>query len=187
MSNEEHVLSIELHHKTLIVIMVESNANSRVHSIVLDTEVPTAKFNIEELLDTMKNTQYKSICEKLKSIQWTKKDRSPLQPLTLHQWLSRVLMSLLTSQAMQVSKEKPPYNLSGDQFNSASRTSLSMPKGGHQIPTRANPITVFRKSTGGDTGNLRKKPHKETARTSSGSALTNINTGSRGPESVIDF
>ena len=88
---------------------------------------------------------------------------------------------------MQVSKEKPPYNLSGDQFNSASRTSLSMPKGGHQIPTRANPITVFRKSTGGDTGNLRKKPHKETARTSSGSALTNINTGSRGPESVIDF
>jgi hypothetical protein len=55
-SNEEHVLSIEIHHDTLIVITVDSDTNDRVHSIVLDTEVPTAKFNIEGLLDTIKNT-----------------------------------------------------------------------------------------------------------------------------------
>jgi hypothetical protein len=56
MSNEEHVWLIEIHHGTLIVITVDSDTNDRVHNIVLDTEVPTAKFNIEGLLDTIKNT-----------------------------------------------------------------------------------------------------------------------------------
>ena len=114
LSNEEHVLIIELHHESLIVIMVESDANSKVHSIVLDLEVEPAKFNIERLLATIQNTQCESICDRLKAIEWSLEDKSPLPPLTLHQRLSRVLTSLLTSQAMQVSKEKPPYNLSGD-------------------------------------------------------------------------
>jgi hypothetical protein len=56
MSNEEHVLSIEIHHGSLIIIEIDSDTNDFVHSIVLDTEVPTAKFNIEGLLDTIKNT-----------------------------------------------------------------------------------------------------------------------------------
>jgi hypothetical protein len=56
MSNEEHVLTIEIHYSTLIVITIESDRNDRLHSIVLNTEVPTAKFNIEGLLDTIKNT-----------------------------------------------------------------------------------------------------------------------------------
>ena len=37
-SNEEHVLTIELHHESFIVITVESDANNKVHSIVLDLE-----------------------------------------------------------------------------------------------------------------------------------------------------
>ena len=68
MSIEEHVLSIEIHHGTLIVIMVNSNTNDRVYNIVLDIEVPTAKFNIEGFLDTIKNTQCESIYKNLKSI-----------------------------------------------------------------------------------------------------------------------
>ena len=56
MSNEEHVLTIELHHKSLIVITVESDANSKVHSIVLDLEVEPAKFNMKGFLATIQNT-----------------------------------------------------------------------------------------------------------------------------------
>ena len=37
MSNEEHVMSIEIHHATLIVIMVDGNMNDIVHNIALDT------------------------------------------------------------------------------------------------------------------------------------------------------
>ena len=114
MSNKELILTIELHHETLIVITVESDTNNKVYSIVLDTKVQHTEFNIEGLLATLQNTQCESIRKKLKSIQWSKEGRSPLPPLTLHQRLSRVLMSLLTSQAMQMSKEKPAYNLSGD-------------------------------------------------------------------------
>jgi hypothetical protein len=55
-SNEEHVLSIEIHHGTFIVITIESNRNDRLHSIFLDIEVPTIRFNIEGLLETIKNT-----------------------------------------------------------------------------------------------------------------------------------
>jgi hypothetical protein len=51
MSNEEHVLLIEIHHGTFIVITVDSDKNDRLHSIVLDTEVPTTRFNIEGLLE----------------------------------------------------------------------------------------------------------------------------------------
>ena len=68
MSNEEHVLSIVIYHAMLIVITIDSDTNNRVHSIVLNTEVPIAKFNIEGLLDTIKNIQCESICENLKSI-----------------------------------------------------------------------------------------------------------------------
>jgi hypothetical protein len=69
MSNEEHVLLIELHHATLIVITVDNNRNDRVHSIVMDTKVLTARFNIEGLLETITNTQCESIRENLRSIQ----------------------------------------------------------------------------------------------------------------------
>ena len=85
MSNEEHVMSIEIHHATLIVIIVESDTNNRVHSIVLDIEVPTAKFNIERLFHTINNTLCESIPENLKSIQWSQEDRSPLPPVSFHQ------------------------------------------------------------------------------------------------------
>ena len=84
MSNKEHVFLIEIHHETLIVITVESDTNNRVHSIVLDTEVPTAKFNIEGLLYTINNTQCESIREKFKSIQWSQEDGSPLLPLNFY-------------------------------------------------------------------------------------------------------
>jgi hypothetical protein len=68
MSNEEDVLSIEIYHGTFIVITVDNDSNNRLHSIVIDIEVPTAKFNIHGLLDTIKNTPCKSIRENLKSI-----------------------------------------------------------------------------------------------------------------------
>jgi hypothetical protein len=184
MSNEEHVLQIELHHNTLIVITVERDVDSKVHSIVLDTEVECAKFNMDGVLDTIQNTQCESIREKLKSIQCSKEDGSPLPPQTLHQRLNRAFASLLMSQAMQVVKEKPPYNLSDDHSNSAPR---STPGGGQQILSRANPRTVLRKSTGGNMETSRKKPRRETPGTSGGSALTNASTGSQAPEPVIDY
>jgi hypothetical protein len=61
MSNEEHVLSIEIHHGTFIVITVDNDSNNRLHNIIIDTEVPTATFNIAGLLDTVKNTACESI------------------------------------------------------------------------------------------------------------------------------
>ena len=97
MSNEEHVLMIELHHESLFVITVESDANSKVHSIVLDLEAEPAKFNIERLLATIQNTHCESIRDRLKAIEWSLEGGSPLTPITLHQRLSRVLTSLLTS------------------------------------------------------------------------------------------
>jgi hypothetical protein len=100
MSNEEHVLTIEIPHSTLIVITIDSDRNDRLHNIVLDTKVPTVKFNIEGLLDTTKNTQYKSIRENLKSIQWSQEDGSPLPPITFHQRLTRIQLFLVTSLAM---------------------------------------------------------------------------------------
>jgi hypothetical protein len=186
-SNEEHVLSIEIHHGTLIVITIDSDRNDRVHNIVLGTEVPTAKFNIEGLLDTIKNTQCESICENLKSIQWSQEDGTPLPPVSFHQRLTRVQLSLVTSLAMQVSKERLPYNLSGDHSNSASKGSMPMPGRGYRTPTPAKPRTIIQKSTGGDAESLRKRPRRETPGTSSSSALTNISTGSRGTELVIDY
>ena len=192
MSNEVHVLSIELHQESLIVITVESDANSKVHSIVLDLEAEPAIFNIGGLLGIIQNTHCESIRDKLKTIEWSLEGGSPLTPITLYQRLSRILMSLLTSQAMQVSKQKPPYNLSGDQSNSISRASMSTPEGGQRIPARAKPRTVVRASPGGEGGSSRKKPRTETPprgtpRGSSGSALTNLSTGSRGPKPVIDY
>jgi hypothetical protein len=187
MSNEEHILYIEIHHGTLIVITVDSDTHDRVHSIVLDTEVPTAKFNIAGLLDTVKNTQCESICENLKSIQWSQEDGSPLPPVSFYQRLTRVQLSLVMSLAMQVSKESLPHNISSDHSNSASKGSMPTPRGGYRTPTPAKPRTIIRKSTGGDAGSLRKKPRRETPGTSSGSALTNISTGSRGTEPIIDY
>jgi hypothetical protein len=134
MSNEEHVMSIEIHHGTLIVITVDSDTNNRVHSIVLDTEVPIAKFNIAGLLDTIKNTQCESIRENLKSIQWSQEDGSPLPPVSFYQRLTRVQLFLVTSLAMQVSKERLPYNVSGDHSNSASKGSMPMLGEGIEYP-----------------------------------------------------
>jgi hypothetical protein len=124
MSNEEHVLSIEIHHGTFIVITVDSDSNNRLHSIVIDTEVPTTKFNIDGLLNTIKNTPCESIRENLKSIKWTQEDGSALPAATLHQQVTRVQVSLVTSLTMQVSKKRVPYNVVGDQSNSASKGSF---------------------------------------------------------------
>jgi hypothetical protein len=53
------------------------------------------------------------------------------------------------------------------------------------MPTK--PRVIIRKSTGGDARSSRKRPRIETPATSSGSALTNISTASRGSEQVIDY
>jgi hypothetical protein len=50
-SNIEHVVSIELHHLSFIEITVDCDNQDHVHSIVIDTEIPHAKFNISGLLD----------------------------------------------------------------------------------------------------------------------------------------
>ena len=186
LSTEEHVLTMELHHESLIVITVESEATKAVHSIVLDTTVPCATFNIEGLLATIQNTECEKIRDRLTAIPWPRGDESPLPPKTLHQRLSRVLVILLTSQAMQVPRGRPRYNLSGDQSSSALLASMSTPEGGRQIPSRANPRSV-RKPTGGEAESSRKKPRRETPGGSSGSALTNLSKESRGPENVIDY
>jgi hypothetical protein len=88
---------------------------------------------------------------------------------------------------MQVSKKRVPYNIVGDQSNSASKGSLQSPGGGYRTPTLAKPRQITRKSMGGDAGSSRKRPRTETPTTSSGSALTNISTASRGFEQVIDY
>jgi hypothetical protein len=90
MSNEEHVLSIEIHHGTFIVITVANDSNNRLYNIVIDIEFLIAKFNIDGLLDTIKNTPCESIRENLKSIQWTQEDGSALPTATLHHRLTRV-------------------------------------------------------------------------------------------------
>jgi hypothetical protein len=187
MSNEEHVLSIEIHHGTFIVITVDSDSNNRLHSIVIDTEVPTATFNIAGLLDTIKNTACESIRENLKSIQWTQEDSSALPPVTLHQRLTRVQVSLVTNLSMQVSRERVPYNVAGDKSNSASKSSMQSHGGGYRTPTPAKPRQITRKSIDGEAGSSRKRPRIDTPATSSGSALTNISTASRGSEQVIDY
>jgi hypothetical protein len=64
---------------------------------------------------------------------------------------------------------------------------MPMPGGGYRTPTPAKPRTIIQKSTGGDVGSSRKRPRRDTPATSSGSALTNISTGSRGSELVIDY
>jgi hypothetical protein len=71
LSNEEHVLSIEIHHGTFIVITVDNDTNKKLHSIVINIEVPAAKFNIDGLLETIKNIPCESLRDNLKSIQWT--------------------------------------------------------------------------------------------------------------------
>ena len=88
---------------------------------------------------------------------------------------------------MQVLKEKLPYNLSGDQSNSASKASVLTSEGRYRIPTFANLRMVVRKSIAGEAGSLRKRPHTETLGTSSSSALTNISIGSQGSKPAIDY
>ena len=88
---------------------------------------------------------------------------------------------------MQVLKERLPCNLSGDYSNSALKGSMPMPGRGYQTPTPAKPKTTIQKSAGGDARSLRKRPCREILGTSSGSTLTNINTGSRGSELIIDY
>jgi hypothetical protein len=186
-SNEEHVLSVEIHHGAFIVITVDSDKNNKLHSIVIDIEVPTAVFNIEGLLNTINNTPYEALRENLKSIQWKQEDGSPLPAATFHQRLSRVHVSLVTSLAMHMPKERVPYSAVGDYSNSASKGSMQTPGGGYRTPTQTKPRQITRKSTGGDASISRKRPRIETPATSSGSALTNISIASRGSEQVIDY
>jgi hypothetical protein len=186
-SNEEHVLSVEIHHGAFIVITVDSDKNNKLHSIVIDTKGPTTIFNIEGLLNTINNTSYELLRENLKSIQWKQEDGSPLPASTFHQQLSRVYVSLVTSLAMHVPKERAPYNVVGDHSNSASKGSLQTLGCGYKTPTRAKPRQITRKSIGGDAGSSRKRPWTETPATSSGSALTNISIANRGCEQVIDY
>ena len=88
---------------------------------------------------------------------------------------------------MQVSRERVPYNVVGDQSNSASKGNLQSPGGGYRTPMPAKPRQITRKSMGGEAGSSRKKPHIDMLATSSGYALTNISTTSRGFEQVIDY
>jgi hypothetical protein len=80
-----------------------------------------------------------------------------------------------------------PYNLSSDHSNSASKGSMPTSGGGYRTPTLAKPRTIIRKLIGGDVGSSRKRPRRNTPTTSSSSALTNINTSSRGSEPIIDY
>jgi hypothetical protein len=84
-------------------------------------------------------------------------------------------------------KERVPYNVVGDQSNSASKGSLQSPGGGYRTPTPAKPRQITRKSMGGDARSSRKRPQRKTPATSSGSTLTNISTASRGSKQVIDY
>jgi hypothetical protein len=88
---------------------------------------------------------------------------------------------------MQVLKERLPYNLSGDYSNNASKGSMPTLGGGYRTPISAKPRPIARKSIGGDARSSRKRPRRKTPATSSGSALTNISTGSRGTKPVIDY
>ena len=182
MSNEEHILSIEIYHGAFIVIMVDSDSNNWLHNIVIDIEVPITKFNIDGLLDTIKNIPCESVHENLKLIQCTQEDGSALTAATFHQRLTRVQVSLVTSLTIQVSKERMPCNVVIDHSNSTSKKNLQMPEGGYWTPTVAKPRQITRKSMGGDTGSSRKRPRTKTLATTSKSVLTNINTGSRGSE-----
>jgi hypothetical protein len=80
-----------------------------------------------------------------------------------------------------------PYNLSGDHSNSALKGSMPTPGRGYRTPIPAKPRTIIRKSAGSDAGSSKKRPRREMPVTSSGSALTNISTCSRGSEPVIDY
>ena len=134
-SNEKHALSIELHHGTFIMLMVDNDLNNQLHNIIIDTEVPTAKFNINALLDTIRNTLYESIHESLKSNQQTQDDGSALPTTTFHQQLARVQVSLVILLTIQVSKERVPYNIVVDHSNNASKKSMQKLGGGYQTPT----------------------------------------------------
>jgi hypothetical protein len=89
------------------------------------------------------------------------------------------------SLAMHVPKERVPYNVVGDHSNIASKGSLQVPGSGYRTSTQAKLRQITRKSTSGDTGSSRKRLRTEIPATSSGFALTNINTTSRGSEQII--
>jgi hypothetical protein len=55
-------------------------------------------------------------------------------------------------------KERVPYNIVGDQSNSASKGSLQSPGRGYRTPTPAKPRQITRKSMCGDARSSRKRP-----------------------------
>ena len=187
MSNEEHLLSIELHKDEFIVLTVESDTNKHLHNIMLDTFDPTPAFNINGLLDTIWNTPCESIRENLKTIKWTEEDGSALSAVTLHQRLTRVQVFLVTLMSKEMARERVPMNINPDLSNSATRGSSRTPISEYQTLTTANLKQGTRKSTSGDTDSLWKKTRRGTPATTSGSALTNITTGSKGSEHIIDY
>lgn len=97
--NEEHLLPLEIHHRTFIMITVDSDKNNKLYSIVIKSEVPTAIFVIKGLLNTIKNIPYELFLENLKSIQWKEEDGSALLVAIFHQQLSRVHVSLIMCNA----------------------------------------------------------------------------------------
>ena len=88
---------------------------------------------------------------------------------------------------MQVSKKRVPYNIVGDQSNSASKGSLQLPGRGYRTPTLAKPRQITTKSMGGDVGSLGKRLRTEMPTRSSGFVLKNISTASRSSEQVINY
>jgi hypothetical protein len=77
-SNVEHLVSIELHHLSFIVITMDCDNQDHLHSIIIDMEIPHAKFSIFGLLDTIQNMPYESIRSDLQSMQWKEDDGSEL-------------------------------------------------------------------------------------------------------------
>jgi hypothetical protein len=84
MLNVKHVMSIELHHKSFIMITVDCNNQDWLHSVVINPEIPGAQFNIIGLLNIIHNIPCEPICSNLKSIQWKQDNKSDLPPSTLY-------------------------------------------------------------------------------------------------------
>ena len=67
MSNEEHVFSMEIHHGTFIVIIVDNDTNNKLHNIVIDIKVLSAKFWTQSRHNGSARMQNKN-CTKAKAV-----------------------------------------------------------------------------------------------------------------------
>jgi hypothetical protein len=139
MSNVEHLVSIELHHLSFIVITMDCDNQDHLHSIIINTEIPHTKLSIFGLLDIIQNTSYESIWSDLQSMQWKEDDGSELPPSTLHRRLTRLQVLLMMSLNMEEARNRALYNLAVDVSNSTSKGSIPDSGRGYLKSKLANP------------------------------------------------